>query len=111
MWRAFLALSALFATGLLAFYLLLHNVAALPLWADGVIAGCLGAIVIQFVAPDSFTFALSVALLVGLVIGGVGWLPGALPAPETLISLMFFINLDPKNPGKIPFTRAPLRGP
>ncbi|SDW49255.1 amino acid/amide ABC transporter membrane protein 2, HAAT family [Albimonas donghaensis] len=42
------------------------------------VAGCLGAIVIQFVAPDSFTFALSVALLVGLVIGGVGWLPGAL---------------------------------
>lgn len=42
------------------------------------IAGCLGAIVIQFVAPDSFTFALSLQLLVGLVIGGVGWLPGAL---------------------------------
>lgn len=42
------------------------------------IAGALGAIIIQFVAPDSFTFTLSVALLVGLVIGGVGWLPGAL---------------------------------
>jgi branched-chain amino acid transport system permease protein len=42
------------------------------------IAGALGAIVIQFVAPDSFTFSLSVALLVGLVVGGVGWLPGAL---------------------------------
>ncbi len=42
------------------------------------VAGSLGAIVIQFVAPDSFTFALSVTLLVGLVIGGVGWLPGAL---------------------------------
>jgi branched-chain amino acid transport system permease protein len=42
------------------------------------IAGALGAIVIQFVAPDSFTFVLSVALLVGLVVGGVGWLPGAL---------------------------------
>jgi branched-chain amino acid transport system permease protein len=42
------------------------------------IAGALAAIVIQFVAPDSFTFTLSVALLVGLVIGGVGWLPGAL---------------------------------
>ncbi|WP_113890633.1 branched-chain amino acid ABC transporter permease [Roseiarcus fermentans] len=42
------------------------------------VAGSLGAIVIQFVAPDSFTFALSVQLLVGLVIGGVGWLPGAL---------------------------------
>lgn len=42
------------------------------------IAGALGAIVVQFVAPDSFTFTLSVALLVGLVVGGVGWLPGAL---------------------------------
>ncbi len=42
------------------------------------VAGALGAIVIQFVAPDSFTFVLSVALLVGLVVGGVGWLPGAL---------------------------------
>jgi branched-chain amino acid transport system permease protein len=42
------------------------------------IAGVLSAIVIQFVAPDSFTFSLSVALLVGLVVGGVGWLPGAL---------------------------------
>jgi branched-chain amino acid transport system permease protein len=42
------------------------------------VAGALGAIVIQFVAPDSFTFVLSVAFLVGLVVGGVGWLPGAL---------------------------------
>lgn len=42
------------------------------------VAGALGAIVIQFINPDSFHFALSVALLVGLVVGGVGWLPGAL---------------------------------
>lgn len=42
------------------------------------IAGSLGAIVIQFVAPDSFTLVLSIALLVGLVVGGVGWLPGAI---------------------------------
>ena len=42
------------------------------------VAGALGAIVVQFVAPDSFTFFLSVALFVGLVVGGVGWLPGAL---------------------------------
>jgi branched-chain amino acid transport system permease protein len=41
------------------------------------IAGALGAIVVQFVAPDSFTFSLSVALLVGLVVGGVGSIPGA----------------------------------
>jgi branched-chain amino acid transport system permease protein len=41
------------------------------------VAGALGAIVVQFVAPDSFTIYLSVAFLVGLVVGGVGWLPGA----------------------------------
>lgn len=42
------------------------------------IAGALGAIVVQFISPDLFTFTLSVALVVGLVVGGVGWLPGAL---------------------------------
>jgi branched-chain amino acid transport system permease protein len=42
------------------------------------IAGALGAIAVQFVAPDSFTFVLSVSLLVGLVIGGVGSIPGSL---------------------------------
>jgi branched-chain amino acid transport system permease protein len=42
------------------------------------VAGALGAIAIQFVAPDSFTFLLSVSLLVGLVVGGVGSIPGCL---------------------------------
>jgi branched-chain amino acid transport system permease protein len=42
------------------------------------IAGALGAIVIQFVAPDSFTFSFAVALFVGLVVGGVGSITGAL---------------------------------
>ena len=42
------------------------------------VAGALGAIVIAFVAPDSFTLILSVSLLVGLVVGGVGWIPGAI---------------------------------
>lgn len=42
------------------------------------VAGALGAMVVQFVAPDSFTVSLSIALFVGLVVGGVGWLPGAL---------------------------------
>lgn len=42
------------------------------------VAGALGAIVVQFINPDSFNLALSIGLLVGLVIGGVGWLPGAL---------------------------------
>jgi branched-chain amino acid transport system permease protein len=42
------------------------------------IAGALGAIAVQFVAPDSFTFQLSIALFVGLVIGGVGSISGTL---------------------------------
>lgn len=35
------------------------------------VAGALGAIVVGFVAPDSFTFLLAVLFLVGLVVGGV----------------------------------------
>ncbi len=42
------------------------------------VAGALGALAVQFVAPDSFNFLLSVSLLVGLVIGGVGSIPGCL---------------------------------
>jgi len=42
------------------------------------VAGALGAIAIQFVAPDSFTFFLSVAILVGMVIGGLGSIPGSI---------------------------------
>ncbi|WP_088343395.1 MULTISPECIES: branched-chain amino acid ABC transporter permease [Rhodomicrobium] len=42
------------------------------------VAGALSAIVVQFVAPDSYTLVLAVAFLVGMVIGGVGWLPGSL---------------------------------
>jgi branched-chain amino acid transport system permease protein len=42
------------------------------------VAGALGALAISFVAPDSFTFVLAVALFVGLVIGGVASIPGTL---------------------------------
>lgn len=42
------------------------------------VAGALGAIVVQFVAPDSFTFLLAITFLVGLVVGGVGSIPGAI---------------------------------
>jgi branched-chain amino acid transport system permease protein len=41
------------------------------------VAGALSAIVVQFVAPDSFPVQLSIALFVGLVVGGAGSLPGA----------------------------------
>ncbi len=54
------------------------------------IAGALGAMVVMFVAPDSFTFSLSVALLVGLVVGGVGWLPGCLIGAAAIIFLPNF---------------------
>ncbi len=42
------------------------------------VAGALGAIVIQFVAPDSFTIFLSITLVVGVVIGGLASISGAL---------------------------------
>ena len=42
------------------------------------IAGALGAIAVQFVAPDSFGFFLSILFLVGIVIGGLASLSGAL---------------------------------
>jgi branched-chain amino acid transport system permease protein len=42
------------------------------------ISGALGAIVIQFVAPDSFTVFLSIILVVGVVIGGLASIPGAI---------------------------------
>jgi branched-chain amino acid transport system permease protein len=41
------------------------------------IAGALGAIAIQFVAPDSFDIFLSIVLLVGIVIGGLASISGA----------------------------------
>jgi branched-chain amino acid transport system permease protein len=42
------------------------------------VAGALSALVVAFVAPDSFNFLLSVSFLVGLVVGGVGSIPGSL---------------------------------
>jgi branched-chain amino acid transport system permease protein len=42
------------------------------------IAGALGAIAIQFVAPDSFDIFLSIVLLVGIVIGGLASISGAI---------------------------------
>ena len=42
------------------------------------IAGALGAIVIQFVAPDSFSVFLSITLVVGVVVGGLASIPGAI---------------------------------
>jgi branched-chain amino acid transport system permease protein len=42
------------------------------------IAGALGAIVVQFVAPDSFTAVLSINFLIGVVIGGLASISGAI---------------------------------
>ena len=42
------------------------------------IAGALGAIVIQFVAPDSFDIFLSITMVVGIVIGGLASMSGAI---------------------------------
>jgi branched-chain amino acid transport system permease protein len=42
------------------------------------IAGALHAMIFEFVSPDSFRFELSIAILVGAVVGGIASLPGAL---------------------------------
>jgi branched-chain amino acid transport system permease protein len=42
------------------------------------VAGALGAIAVQFVAPDSFSIFLSLSLLVGMVVGGLASIPGAI---------------------------------
>ena len=41
------------------------------------LAGALGAVVVAFVAPDSFTVFLSISFLVGLVVGGLASIPAA----------------------------------
>jgi branched-chain amino acid transport system permease protein len=42
------------------------------------VAGALGAIAVQFVAPDSFSVFLSITLVVGVVVGGLASISGAL---------------------------------
>ena len=42
------------------------------------VGGALGAIAVQFVAPDSFNVFLSIAFLVGVVVGGLATLQGAI---------------------------------
>lgn len=42
------------------------------------VAGALSAIAVAFVSPDSFTVQLSIFLLVGLVVGGLASIPGAI---------------------------------
>ena len=42
------------------------------------IAGALGAIVIQFVSPDSFNIFLSITFVVGIVVGGLASIQGAI---------------------------------
>ena len=42
------------------------------------VAGSLGAVAVAFVAPDSFTIFLSISLLVGMVVGGLASITGAI---------------------------------
>ena len=42
------------------------------------VAGALAAIAVQFASPDSFTIFLSLSLLVGVVVGGLASISGAL---------------------------------
>jgi branched-chain amino acid transport system permease protein len=58
------------------------------------VAGALGAIAIQFVAPDSFSIFLSIIFLVGIIIGGLATLSGAIYGA-------FFIQFVPNIADKI----------
>lgn len=49
------------------------------------VAGSLGAIVVQFVAPDSFSYNFAIQLFLGMVVGGVGWLPGSIVGAAFII--------------------------
>src|SRR5271163_3262325 len=49
------------------------------------VAGGLGAIAVQFVSPDSYTIQLAIALFLGMVVGGVGWLPGSLAGSAFIV--------------------------
>jgi branched-chain amino acid transport system permease protein len=49
------------------------------------VAGGLGAIAVQFVAPDGYTIQLAIALFLGMVVGGVGWLPGSLAGAAFIV--------------------------
>ncbi|GAB1818155.1 branched-chain amino acid ABC transporter permease [Herbidospora sp. RD11066] len=66
------------------------------------LAGCLFTWTTGFVAPESFTVTLSIALLAGIVIGGLGTVPGAvigavvvtfLPAPGLVPGLALILVL------------------
>lgn len=60
------------------------DVAAVKTFTFGVsalyagIGGALGAVVVQFVAPDSFVALLSISFLIGIVIGGLASVSGAI---------------------------------
>jgi branched-chain amino acid transport system permease protein len=49
------------------------------------IAGALGAIAVAYIAPDAYTFNFAIALFLGMVIGGVGWLPGSLAGAAFIV--------------------------
>jgi branched-chain amino acid transport system permease protein len=49
------------------------------------VAGGLGAIAVQFVAPDGCTITLAIQLFLGMVVGGVGWLPGSIVGSAFII--------------------------
>ncbi|QPF84542.1 branched-chain amino acid ABC transporter permease [Bradyrhizobium genosp. L] len=49
------------------------------------VAGGLGAIAVQFVAPDGYTIQLAISLFLGMVVGGVGWLPGSIVGSAFII--------------------------
>jgi len=49
------------------------------------VAGALGALAVAFVAPDSYSIHFSNALFLGMIVGGIGWLPGSLAGAAFIV--------------------------
>lgn len=64
------------------------------------VAGALGAIAVQFVAPDSFGFFLSITFLVGSVVGGIASIQGAIWGA---LFIQFVPNLADRVSGAAPW--------
>ena len=62
------------------------------------VAGGLGAIAVQFVAPDSYTITLAISLFLGMVVGGVGWLPGSIVGSAFIIFVPNIAESDLQGP-------------
>jgi hypothetical protein len=69
------------------------------------VAGVLGPSLSSFVAPDSYTIALAITQVLGMVVGGLGWMPGSFVGAAFII---FVSNMPKASPRTRRVRRAPV---